>query len=81
MRKAWLLATVVALWPAAFHPAAVSAQTADELINDKNTDNVLNHSMGYARRSYSPLKEINKANIKRLVPVWSTSLMNSSSAV
>jgi alcohol dehydrogenase (cytochrome c) len=73
-----LLATVVALWPAAFHPAAVSAQTADELINDKNTDNVLNHSMGYARRSYSPLKEINKANIKRLVPVWSTSLMNDS---
>jgi alcohol dehydrogenase (cytochrome c) len=34
--------------------------------------------MGYARRSYSPLKEINKANIKRLVPVWSTSLMNDS---
>jgi alcohol dehydrogenase (cytochrome c) len=73
-----LLATVVALWPAAIHPAAVSAQTADELINDKNTDNVLNHSMGYARRSYSPLMEINKANIKRLVPVWSTSLMNDS---
>ena len=32
--------------------------------------------MGYDRKSYSPLKQINKSNIKRLVPVWSTSLMN-----
>jgi alcohol dehydrogenase (cytochrome c) len=69
-----LLASVVALWP-----LAGAAQTADELINDgKNTDNVLNHSMGYDRKSYSRLKEINKTNVKRLVPVWSTSLMNDS---
>ena len=34
--------------------------------------------MGYDRKSYSPLKEINKTNVKRLVPVWSTSLMNDS---
>jgi alcohol dehydrogenase (cytochrome c) len=55
------------------------AQTADELNNDgKNTDNVLVHSMGQERKSYSPLKQINKANIKRLVPIWSTSLMNDS---
>ena len=32
--------------------------------------------MGYDRKSYSPLKQINKSNVKRLVPVWSTSLMN-----
>ncbi len=32
--------------------------------------------MGYDRKSYSPLKQINKTNIKRLVPIWSTSLMN-----
>ena len=32
--------------------------------------------MGLDRKSYSPLKQINRANIKRLVPVWSTSLMN-----
>ena len=42
----------------------------------KNTDNVLTASMGLDRKSYSPLKQINKSNIKRLVPVWSTSLMN-----
>jgi alcohol dehydrogenase (cytochrome c) len=32
--------------------------------------------MGYDRKSYSPLKQINKSNVKRLVPVWSASLMN-----
>ena len=53
------------------------AQTTQDLINDgKNTENVLTHSMGYSRQSYSPLKQINKTNVKKLVPVWSTSLMN-----
>ena len=32
--------------------------------------------MGYDRKSYSPLKQINTSNVKRLVPIWSTSLMN-----
>src|SRR5262249_25149339 len=78
MKKLCVLATVAVLWSApSFSPAL--AQTADELVSaGKSTDNVLNHSMGYARKSYSPLKEINKSNIKRLVPVWSTSLMNDS---
>ena len=53
------------------------AQTPQELMNDgRNTDNVTTHSMGYDRKSYSPLKQINKSNVKRLSPVWSTSLMN-----
>ena len=53
------------------------AQTMDELLNDgKNTDNVLTMSMGMSRQNYSPLNKINKGNVKRLVPVWSTSLMN-----
>ncbi len=52
-------------------------QTAEDLVNDgKNTENVTTHSMGYDRKSYSPLKQINKSNVKRLVPIWSTSLMN-----
>jgi alcohol dehydrogenase (cytochrome c) len=55
----------------------VLAQTTEELVNDgKNPENVLSHSMGYDRKSYSPLKQINKTNVKRLVPIWSTSLMN-----
>jgi alcohol dehydrogenase (cytochrome c) len=74
MKKLWLLATVVALWP-----APGSAQTTEELVNaGKSTDNVITHSMGYDRKSYSPLKQIDKSNVKRLVPIWSTSLMNDS---
>src|SRR5579871_4818317 len=53
------------------------AQTTQELVNDgKNTENVTTQSMGYDRKSYSPLKQINKSNVKRLVPIWSSSLMN-----
>src|SRR5687767_10154059 len=53
------------------------AQTADELINaGKNTENVPVQGMGYDLKNYSPLRQINKSNIKRLVPIWSISLMN-----
>lgn len=54
-----------------------SAQTAEEILNDgKNTDNVLSHGLGYHARMWSPLKHINKSNIKRLVPLWHFSLSN-----
>src|SRR5215213_6125020 len=54
-----------------------SAQTLDDLRNDgKNTDNVLTYGMGYNQNRFSALKEINKATIKRLVPVWNLSLAN-----
>jgi alcohol dehydrogenase (cytochrome c) len=53
------------------------AQTADDLVNAAGvTDNVTTHSMGYDRKSYSPLRQINKSNVKRLVPVWTTSVWN-----
>ena len=53
------------------------AQTTEELINDgADTENVLLHSMGYHRRSYSPLAQIDRSNVHRLVPIWSASLMN-----
>jgi alcohol dehydrogenase (cytochrome c) len=52
-------------------------QTDAELVNDgKNPSNVTTASMGYHRQSYSPLRQITKANVKRLVPVWSTSVQN-----
>ena len=54
-----------------------SAQTAEELLNDgKNTENVLTFGMGYGIPMYSPLRQIDKSNVKRLVPVWSTNLMS-----
>src|ERR1700687_3375194 len=72
MRKIWVLATVVGLWSI---PGL--AQTTEELVNDgRNTENVTTESMGYDRKSYSPLKQINASNVRRLVPVWNASLMN-----
>ncbi len=60
-----------------FCAALGMAQTQQELNTDgKNAENVTTQSMGYDRKSYSPLKQINTANVKRLVPLWSTSLMN-----
>src|SRR6266850_2370442 len=52
-------------------------KTAAELLNDgKNTENVTTFGMGYDLKMYSPLKQINKSNIKRLVPIWNFSLSN-----
>ena len=57
--------------------AAASAQTLDDLKNDgKNTDNILTYGMGYHQQRHSPLKQINKQTVKRLVPVWNLSLDN-----
>jgi alcohol dehydrogenase (cytochrome c) len=54
-----------------------AAQSLDDLKNDgKNTDNVLTYGMGYHLNRYSPLKQIDKTTIKRLVPVWNLSLDN-----
>jgi len=53
------------------------AQSADELLNDgKNPDNVTTFGMGYSLNMHSPLKQIDRSNVKRLVPAWSFSLMN-----
>jgi len=72
MKKICVCAVLVSSWA-----TLGLAQTNEELLNDgKNTENVTTQSMGYDRKSYSPLKQINKSNIKRLVPIWSTSLMN-----
>ncbi len=72
MKNMWLLAALLGCWPG---PAV--AQSTDELVNDgKNPENVTTQSMGYDRKSYSPLKQINASTVKRLVPIWSTSLMN-----
>src|SRR5271170_7105654 len=69
---ALLGATVAA---AAAAPFAAFAQSADDLKNDeKSTDNVLIYGMGYSGNRYSPLTQINKENVTKLVPVWSYSL-------
>jgi alcohol dehydrogenase (cytochrome c) len=53
------------------------AQTTQDLLNTgRNTDVLTTHSMGYDRKSYSPLRQINRTNVKRLTPVWTTSVWN-----
>ena len=57
----------------------VSAQSLNDLARDGNggsTDNVLTYGMGYHQQRYSPLRQITKSNVKRLVPVWNLSLNN-----
>ena len=72
MKRICLCAALIGFWA-----APVLTQRTEELVNDgRNTDNVITQSLGYDRKSFSPLKQINKSNIKRLVPMWSTSLMN-----
>ena len=72
MKNMLLLATL-----SGFCTSPAFAQTSAELVNDgRNTEHVATQSMGYDRKSYSPLAQINTSNIKRLVPIWSTSLMN-----
>jgi alcohol dehydrogenase (cytochrome c) len=72
MKRILMCAALLGFWAA---PAL--SQTTEELNNDgKNTENVLTQSMGYDRKSYSPLNQINKSNIERLVPIWNASTMN-----
>ena len=72
MKNIRLLAVILLLFS-----SPVLTQTTQDLLNDgKNTENVTTQSMGYDRKSYSPLKQINKANVKRLVPIWNASMMN-----
>src|SRR5262245_16248886 len=63
MRK--ILAALLCCW---FSQAL--AQTAQELIdNPKNSENATTFGMGYHLNQYSPLNQINKSNVKRLVPI------------
>ncbi len=53
------------------------AQTTADLLNKSgNTDNVTTFGMGYDLKMWSPLQQINKSNVKKLVPVWSFSTSN-----
>lgn len=54
---------------------AAFAQSLDDLKNDASTpENILTYGMGYDLKRHSPLDQINRDTVKRLVPVWSYSL-------
>jgi alcohol dehydrogenase (cytochrome c) len=59
-------------------PLAALAQTAEDLKNDaQTTGDVLTYGMGYNQQRFSPLTQINRQTIKRLVPAWSYSMADS----
>jgi alcohol dehydrogenase (cytochrome c) len=68
---ALLGASVLTLAPV---PAALAQSTNDLKNDEKTTENVLVYGMGYSGNRYSPLTQINKDNVGKLVPVWSYSL-------
>src|SRR5271165_5341815 len=56
-------------------PCAALAQTADDLKNDgKTPGDVLTYGMGYSGQRYSPLTQINRDTVKKLVPAWAYSM-------
>src|SRR6267378_1744751 len=65
-----------ALLSAAF-PVATLAQSADELKNaEKAPHNVVTYGASYSQQRFSPLSQINRETVKRLVPAWSYSMNN-----
>jgi alcohol dehydrogenase (cytochrome c) len=58
-------------------PVMPLAQTADEIKNaEKTPQNVLTYGMSYSQQRFSPLSQINRDTVRRLVPVWSYSMNN-----
>ena len=71
MMRSTLLAALVG----AVIPMTALAQTTDELKNDDKTPgDVLTYGMGYSQHRFSPLTQINRQTVKRLVPAWSYSM-------
>src|SRR5262245_12641946 len=57
------------------------AQSADDLKNDEKTPgDVLVYGMGYSGQRFSPLTQINKTNVQRLVPIWGHALTDNRGA-
>jgi alcohol dehydrogenase (cytochrome c) len=73
MQKTISLLSMVAL--TTIFAAGALAQSLDDLKNDEKTPgDVLVYGMGYSGNRYSPLTQINKSNVKNLVPKWAFSI-------
>jgi len=67
--------SLVAAFLSAALPVVALAQTTEDLVNDEKTPgDVLTYGMGYAQHRYSPLTQIDRDTVKRLVPAWSYSM-------
>jgi alcohol dehydrogenase (cytochrome c) len=72
MRRTAFVATAAALCLLSSYANSQSQQ--DLIRGSANTDNVVNYGMNYGQHRYSTLTQINKSNVKNLVPAWSLSL-------
>ena len=72
-----LRSAIVALVLSAALPVVAFAQSAEDLKNDAvSPGNVLTYGMGYGQQRFSPLTQINRQTVKRLVPAWAYSMAN-----
>ncbi|MDB5858664.1 MAG: PQQ-dependent dehydrogenase, methanol/ethanol family [Ramlibacter sp.] len=75
------LARALALALTAAAATGAGAQSLADLRNDAaNPANVTTYGMGWAQQRYSPLRQINTGNVKRLVPAWNLSLNHTANA-
>lgn len=76
--RIWLVAAGLT---AALLSGTAFSQSAEALKNDAKTPgDVLTYGMGYSQQRYSPLTQINKGNVKNMVPVWNLSMDSSTNA-
>ena len=81
MIKRWPVTASMLALVAGFASAPAQAQSAADLVRDAaTTDDVLTYGMGYGQQRFSPLEQINKSTVKKLVPVWNLSLNHSANA-
>ncbi len=73
MKRSLLVASLLSV---AF-PALGYAQSDADLRNAAKTpDRILTYGMSYSQQRFSPLKQIDRQTVKRLVPAWSYSFEN-----
>ena len=73
MRRITTIAATLALSAGISSPGW--AQSVTDINLDAHTpNNVVTYGMGQGQQRYSPLVQINKKSVKRLVPVWNYSL-------
>ena len=71
--RSFMLATVLSM----ALPVVVLAQSDEDLRNaGKNQSEILTYGMSYGQQRFSPLNQINRQTVKRLVPAWSYSMSN-----
>ncbi|HXJ02946.1 MAG TPA: hypothetical protein VNH44_17135, partial [Micropepsaceae bacterium] len=62
------IGAVFLLLTVAFAPLAFAQSDADLTNAAKTPDRVLTYGMSYSQQRFSPLKEIDRQSVKRLVP-------------